>query len=106
MKPNKVFLSESELQFILVNVVQQLEEFGVSVSLFGSRVKGTHSKFSDVDILIKSNDYSPALIRKVSAIEEFLISSNFPYKVDIVFERDIAESYRDDILQNLIELKW
>ena len=105
MKANKIFLADSELQFIRDHILDPLKVFHINMFIFGSRAKGTHSKFSDVDLLIKADKYSGELIKKISEINEFLIGSNFPYKVDIVLDCDIAESYREDIYQFKVEFK-
>jgi predicted nucleotidyltransferase len=100
---NKVQLSESELEYLRQSIVEETKEFNLKFFFFGSRVKGNHSKFSDVDILIVAEDCSEALRQSISRISESLAEGNFPYKVDLVLSCDIAESYREDIEQNLIE---
>ncbi|KGE03042.1 hypothetical protein HRUBRA_02372 [Pseudohaliea rubra DSM 19751] len=41
----------------------------------------------------------------VGEINEKLTESNFPYKVDLVLEADLAESYRDGVMREKIPLR-
>lgn len=100
----KVALSEEELIFIQEKVTLPLSELGAEVYIFGSRAKFTHSKYSDLDILVKSNQFESYLVSKVSEIKESLIQSNFPYKVDIVLNCDLVEEYRSEIESVMIQV--
>ncbi len=56
-------------------------EEDVKVFLFGSRARGDHLPFSDIDIAVDSErDISRELVR----LREIIEDSNLPYKVDIV----------------------
>jgi predicted nucleotidyltransferase len=65
--------------------------------LFGSRLKGTAKKFSDLDLFYKD----PIPDRILLALEEDLEDSDLPYKVDIVdyracnpeFQKILQESF-------------
>lgn len=89
-------LSATERRFLHDEVIQPLQRAGYRVWCFGSRARGDERRFSDVDLLV-SGDGNPR--RLVGAIEERLVDSNFPYKVDIVIESDLAEAYRDRVLR-------
>lgn len=86
-------LSSAELKYIIKTVVQPLEEKGYRVYCFGSRARGDFKRFSDLDLLIEGQENRPSL----GEIEEKLINENFPYKIDLVFKGDVAESYREKI---------
>ena len=49
----KVALTESELHFITINVVNRFKAINTEVFIFGSRAKNSHHKYSDLDLLLK-----------------------------------------------------
>ena len=53
----------------------------VSIYLFGSRARGDHSPFSDIDIAV---DSKVDISSDITKLREILETSNLPYKVDIV----------------------
>ncbi|WP_035518267.1 nucleotidyltransferase family protein [Pseudohaliea rubra] len=95
-------LSEAELAFLDANVVQPLHQAGYRVSCFGSRARGGGAPYADVDLLIEGSGKPRQL---VGEINEKLTESNFPYKVDLVLEADLAESYRDGVMREKIPLR-
>lgn len=54
---------------------------GASVWAFGSRVKGTAKKFSDLDLAIEADHRID--LRTLAVLEQDLIDSDLPMKVDI-----------------------
>ena len=76
-------------------LIHPLKSSGAEVWVFGSRVRGTHQKFSDLDVL-----YEHSTLRggQLAEIEEALVESSLPIKVDLVDVRDLAVSYRASIL--------
>ena len=52
----KFGLTQQQYDFILKNIVEPLSHSGIDVYVFGSRVKGNHQKFSDLDLLLKKID--------------------------------------------------
>lgn len=65
------------------------------IYLFGSRARGTHSQWSDIDIALRED-------KKISryAISEavnMLEASNMPYKIDIVDFHSVTEDMRQSI---------
>jgi len=97
----KYGLTESQIQYLNQTVVHPLRARGARVWLFGSRARGDHKPFSDIDIMIESQT---DLRRIISEIQETLMESSFPFKVDLVQDRDFAESYRPSYLHDRIEL--
>ena len=97
----KFGLNEEQYNFIQNNVVQKFESKGSEVFVFGSRAKGGHTNYSDLDLLIRSVEASIQLKKLKSEIEEFLENSNFPFKVELVFENEVAESYQEDIIGSM-----
>ena len=83
----KIFISQSEKD-ILENILSGDFE----VLLFGSRVKGDHQKFSDLDICIKGKS---RLSRDALANFRLQLSdSALPYTVDLIDYNAIDESFR------------
>ena len=87
----KFGLTESQFQYIFENVVLPLESAGASIWCYGSRARGDHHTFSDLDLMVET---SKNLSREVGSIQELLENGNFPYKVDLVLFSDFAESYK------------
>jgi len=87
----KFGLTEDQHNYILKVVVEPLKiESHADVYCYGSRAKGSHSQFSDLDLMVESDQ---DLSKKISSIKEVLVKGNFPLKVDLVQKKDFAESY-------------
>lgn len=75
------------------------ESFGdlkdVKVFLFGSRAKGDHKLFSDIDLAIKSK--SPELSKKIARFKEEVEESKLPYKFDVSSWDELYEKYLPEI---------
>lgn len=93
----KFGLKPLEYNYIQETVIAPLAALNLKVFCFGSRARGTHSKFSDLDLMIEGTKTKNAEILK-SKIEEVLSNGNFPLKVDLVFIDDFAQSYKDNYL--------
>lgn len=61
---------------------------------FGSRVKGTARKDSDLDLVVFSK---PDQKSKVHALREALDESALPFRVDVLVWDDISEAFRENI---------
>jgi len=94
-------LSSEQIKFLYQKVVAPLKQYDATVFLFGSRATNTNHEYSDVDLLIQAKKTEP-LKAAIAEIKEILVESSFPYKVDIVLEADIAESYRENIKSQLV----
>jgi predicted nucleotidyltransferase len=102
-------LDAAEHAFIERQVVAPLRAAGHRVWCFGSRARGDASGFSDVDLLVSpATSGSAAGARTaralIGAIREQLEESRFPYKVDLVYEPDLAEAYREAVTRERIAL--
>jgi predicted nucleotidyltransferase len=88
-------------QYELLNklCLTPLKLINTKVWIFGSRARGDYKKFSDIDLLFDNSKVPKAVIGKI--IED-LENSNLPYKVDLVAESDLAESYRDQVHKDKI----
>ncbi len=79
-------------------VLRPIHGLSGSVFVFGSRARGDFKEFSDLDLLIRG-DISPILVSK---IKDDLEESNLPIKVDLVLEKSVAESYKENILKDCV----
>lgn len=98
----KFGLTEQQYSYIQEIVVLPLRIKGASIWVFGSRARGDHSKFSDLDLMVECEDDVSAC---VSRIQETLETGNFPFKVDIVLSKDFAESYRESFAADKVEFQ-
>ena len=69
---------------------------------FGSRVTGTHRKYSDLDIALDMG--SPIDLAILTGIKERLSQSNLAILVDIVDYRSVSHDFKSIIEQHKIEL--
>lgn len=102
----KFGLTQSEFEYIVDTVVKPLEALGATVWCFGSRAIQKNNRYSDLDLLLEASPISSKLRAKVSQIQESLEEGNFAYKVDIVFEGDLAESYRTSVGKQKARFRW
>lgn len=98
----KFGLTENEFNYFQNQLVNPLINSGATVWVFGSRARGDHQKHSDLDVLVESNTHD--LTTTLSKIREVFEEGNFPYKVDIVLLSELAESYRENALQDRIRV--
>ena len=82
-------------------VIDPLKMLGITVYVFGSRVSGKHHPFSDIDILYSVPDGS-YFNSHIHVIKESIEESNFPIKVDLVNEAELAASYRDSVFRTRV----
>jgi predicted nucleotidyltransferase len=61
------------------------------VCIFGSRAKGTHSRYSDVDLLIECEALPAGALSKIA---ESLEETSLPYKFDLVDAGKLAPEYK------------
>jgi predicted nucleotidyltransferase len=67
--------------------------------LYGSRAKGNHRKYSDIDLLIIAVSYDRSSLSKIDFSD-----LDIPYKVDLVLEPDLFEEYKSEIVSHMILL--
>lgn len=87
-------LSEQDKQFLEKTIRSVLGDTRGEVWVFGSRATGKYRKYSDIDLLIESEDLGS---RKLRALIDTFEESYFPYKVDLVDARNLAPEYRNDV---------
>jgi predicted nucleotidyltransferase len=87
----KFGLTQDQYDFIKGVVALPLQAKGAAVYCYGSRARGDHRPFSDLDLMVESK--SPKELG-LEAIRDELRDSSFPFKVDLVHLSEFAESYK------------
>jgi len=95
-------LSKIEFDFLNDNLIQPLKEKHAIVYIFGSRATQKNHKFSDIDILYTEDSANPIESSFTAKILTFFEESKFPYKIDLVNEKNLASSYRDSVIENRV----
>ena len=90
-------LTEGEFQFLNEKLIQPLKKHGAQVFLFGSRANGKFQKFSDIDLLYVESDQQSLPGYFIYSLLAEIEESNFPYKIDLVNEQELATSYRANV---------
>ena len=85
-------------------VAQVLRRHGLKneIYAFGSRTRGDHGKYSDLDIVIKSS----ISIAEMTAIKNDLAESQLPITVDIVVWDQISDEFKKKISTELVLLPF
>jgi predicted nucleotidyltransferase len=99
----KFGLSEKEWAMVMDLVVKPLQNQGCKVFIFGSRARGDHKKFSDLDLLYESA--KPLSLGKIGVIQSNIEESNLPIKVDLVNLEELANSYKENVLRDRTLIK-
>ena len=93
----KFGMTEEQFELLKRLVITPLKALGAEVFIFGSRVGTSYHHHSDVDILYSFGAGKTVDAVAVSKIREAIEESRFPFKVDLVDEKDLAESYRSGV---------
>ena len=92
-------LSARDWEILNSECILPLKASGAKVWIFGSRARGDHRRYSDVDVLYESaSPLGSPLLR----IKEHLEESRISIKVDIVSEVDLAQGHRISVLRDRI----
>ncbi len=67
------------------------------IYLFGSRARGTHEQWSDIDLALDAGQALPTVV--VDEAKSVLEATNIPYKVQIVDFRKAPDAMRESIVQ-------
>jgi predicted nucleotidyltransferase len=94
-------VSSEELKSIRT-ILQQLVP-NAAVVAFGSRIRGTHAPYSDLDLAIDSGE--PLELSTLAKLTDAFSDSQIPYKVDIVDVHRISEEFRSIIKQHLVTIQ-
>lgn len=100
----KFGMTNEQYSLLEALVIEPLKSYNCKVYIFGSRARATNHPHSDVDLLYALANKVELPIGFLSKIKEDIENSRFPFIVDFVNENELAESYRESILSNRIEL--
>ncbi len=65
------------------------------IILFGSRAKGTHSKYSDIDVAVKTE--GKMSIREKRLLKEYLDKAAGIYTVDLLFYEELSSEMKKTV---------
>ena len=97
-------MNQTQYQILNSTVIGPLKEAGAKVWIFGSRARGDHRKFSDVDLLYEFPEGLSPPKGFIFDIKSELEESRFHFKLDLVDVKELASSYRDNVLGDRLEL--
>jgi predicted nucleotidyltransferase len=100
----KFGLNPTEFELLEKLVINPLKEKSVKVFAFGSRATSKNHPFSDIDLLLEPDESNHLDSSTLSKIKEAIEESRFPIKVDFVLIDDLAESYRERVMNERVEL--
>lgn len=93
----KFGLSEADFKLIQELVIDPLKEQSAQIYVFGSRAKGKHHPFSDIDILYVLPKGKKLPNGLLATIKESIEESRVSCKVDLVSSEDLAKSYQENV---------
>ena len=95
----KVFITPEDYRILSAI----LDDYPYEVIVFGSRMKGTQKKFSDLDLCLKS--IQPIDLSSIGLLKVALSESNLPFSVDVIDYQDISESFKKIIDTEGVNIK-
>jgi len=99
----KFGLTDDQWDNIKNLALKPLMNLDAEVWVFGSRAVGSHRKFSDLDLLIKTKNKLPEYL--LSNMRAELEESDLPIKVDLVLDEDLATSYRASVEKQKVKIE-
>jgi type I restriction enzyme S subunit len=88
-------LDVSQAHLAIVRAILRKHLPGVPVFAFGSRVKGTARRHSDLDLAVMTQ--SPLSFGAIGALQEDFSESDLPFRVDILDWAATQDSFRHAI---------
>lgn len=92
-------LTPPQFAILQTLLIEPLKSKGANVWIFGSRARGDHHPTSDVDILFEFTADQTPPSGFLFSIKSDLEESRFPFTFDLVNIKDLADSYRNGVLQ-------
>ena len=86
----KFGLAQEDFDFIQKHL-EKLRNQKAKIWCFGSRARGDHRPFSDLDLMVESE---ADLTKEIAEVKEVFEESRLPIKIDIVDLKSFAQSYR------------
>lgn len=97
-------LSDQQYQIFEKILIAKLKSYDAKVFIFGSRARGKHHPFSDIDVFYIESPNRTVPSQEISKIKEALEESALAVKVDLVKYADLAKSYLPSIQKDQIEV--
>jgi predicted nucleotidyltransferase len=69
------------------------------IYLFGSRARGTHRQWSDIDLALDAGVILPNV--RIGEVSDVLAATNMPYKVDVLDFQNISPEMREIIKKDM-----
>lgn len=92
------------MQMLQSILSEHLKGFDVRVYMFGSRARGTAKRTSDIDLALTSPKALPDKL--IQNLTEAFSESNIPYKVDIINLNAVAQTFKNAIINDLVEISY
>lgn len=93
-------VADEELRIIREILARVLPQ--ARVMIYGSRARGTHRRYSDLDLALMTERPLDLSVR--AELSEAFSESDLPYRVDILDWASTSQSFRDAIQQDLRDL--
>ena len=93
-------LSDDDFIFVKSTLQRYLTP-STHVFVFGSRSRGDHHQFSDLDLMLETQESCSI---DICQLQEEFEESRLPIKIDIVHYDDYANEYRDSYEKDKIRL--
>ena len=93
-----IHLTQEEFQ-----ILKKILSLPYTVLVFGSRIKGMHQPFSDIDICLKDKNRIP--LDRLADLKMQLSDSNLTYHVDIIDYHSISSGFKSIIDRDGVELQ-
>ncbi|MDR1327221.1 MAG: nucleotidyltransferase domain-containing protein [Heliobacteriaceae bacterium] len=85
-----VCVSDDELKIIIEIIKTYASDCDVLV--FGSRYRGTHKNYSDLDLAFNCN--KTMSINRIAELKEAFEESDLPYRVDVLDYNTVSDEFR------------
>lgn len=95
-------ISPQDFSIIQQVIKQTVPDYAVCV--FGSRTKDTAKPFSDLDLVVMSDE--PLSLAKIVELKEAFAESDLVYKVDVSDWASLSEDFRERILPDLVKIEF
>jgi predicted nucleotidyltransferase len=103
VKPPIVGLKNEEWSFIKKNLERFLPKES-TVYFFGSRYRGDHKPYSDLDMSIHTQKEEKFDRARFGSLEDIFADSDIPYKIDLSDFDSLDETFQEHIRNNSTQI--
>ena len=96
----KIYLDPDSLKMVLS--ILKKNEIHSEVYVFGSRSRGDHNEYSDLDLLLKQSN--PLETRQIIKLNSDFEDSDLPIAVDFIEWSKISDDFKEKIKSELVPL--